>query len=624
MKTLQVGDSYEIFINSGTGAFYINRVSLGRFTIVFMLASLPAAYADNTGHGAADQDKVVIEQSGTQDTRVSELIKDLESAQSQLKKSGSESPQIDQALVSLRAGKLPPGEMEILKNVYGANTTEVTADNTVELKRSSNDLSARNTGVVLSDDQKEEIKKSVTVEGKGSVSDSTGTRVVPTLFGNKTTALPSQSTASAFNAPVAKAVLVASVANALSNQAVPTPSTSGVQSGPSQDTLLASTQSEVSAASGVSSSSTTRSADEINVDASQFTLRAREILSIPRSGNFDLLQNPLYQPSSSLEIRSALQRVALDGTGTQGAKKLVTLATQPGFQEMIGRSLGPEQQKDFNLLTAGAALAGDGKISKESMAFAKAYINQGLSSSSLIAASPELSSLSQSLGGEGLAGLSPQTLEWLALASKLAFDSAAASKGEYKKGFGELQDFIRRLQLGQAVGLIDELRFPYDKEQALRGWENSHDKWAASHADAVADLRRRGAKASPDERDLLKRVGHLHQWVLKLPRNGVGASDEWFAIVENPSNRVARLWAKHHPLSLERAKFYAARARFYGSMSQFQEETPSRMAILVRDAQSWAKKVELDRQLEAQKLKMARRSKSRAPAKVSQNFMREP
>jgi hypothetical protein len=291
---------------------------------------------------------------------------------------------------------------------------------------------------------------------------------------------------------------------------------------------------------------------------------------------------------------------------------------------MIGRSLGPEQQKDFNLLTAGAALAGDEKISKESMAFAKAYINQGLSSTSLIQASPELSSLSQSLGGEGLAGLSPETLEWLALATKLAFESTANSKNDYRKGYAELQGFIRRLKSGESLNLLDELRFPYDGAQAARGWDNSHEKWAQSHADAVADLRRLGAKAKPDERDLLKRVGHLHQWVLKVPRDRPQASDEWFEIVENESNRVARLWSKHHPLSLGRAKFYAARASFYGSMSGFQNETPSSMGVLVREAQVWAKKVELERQLEREKLKMARRSKSRAPSKVSQNFMREP
>jgi hypothetical protein len=601
-------------------------VSFGRFTFALLLASLPAAYAADGGHGAADHDKVVIEETGKRDTSMDELIKNLETIQAQERRQGRSSPQIDLALENLNAGNIKPEQIPIVQSVFGANTAEVNGDNAVELKNNSLDESSRNTGVVLSDDQKEEIKKSAIASREviGST-ESTGTRVEPTLFGPATTEVSSQKSVTAFNAPVSKAVLVASVVNALNNsQSASTPFTNDIKSGPSQDTLLASTQGEVSAASGSSTPGTSRSADEISVDTSQFTLRARELLSIPRSGNFDLLENPFYQPASSLEIRSALQRVALDGAGPQGAKKLVTLATQPGFQEMIGRSLGPEQQKDFNLLTAGAALAGDEKISKESMAFAKAYINQGLSSTSLIEASPELSALSQSLGGEGLAGLSPQTLEWLALASKLAFESKASSKDDFRKGYTELQDFIRRLKSGQALNLLDELRFPYEKAQALRGWDNAHQKWAASHADAIADLRRLGERAKPDERDLLKRLGHLHPWVLRVPRDSVRSSDEWFGIVENESNRVARLWAKLHPLSLERAKFYAARARFYGSMSQFQEESPSSMAMLVREAQVWAKKVENERRLEMQKLRMARRSKGRAPSKVSQNFMREP
>jgi|GEM_PF-3209070 len=419
----------------------------------------------------------------------------------------------------------------------------------------------------------------------------------------------------------------------------------GVAPQPAEEQAFADTQSQVNAAaglgasaspsaassssSGASSSKSAKSDGHFNPEAMQFSNLARGALSLPsKSSSVDLSSNPLYSKSGSPEIQSALRDLAFSDmagasprTPADRGKKLMKLATSRGFQDALVSSLGRGAQKDFNLLTAGAVISSNPALPASGVAVAKAFIYNNIGASKMIGSSALLSQLETSLGeGGGLAGLSPTTLNWIALAGDLAFADPskippdfASQQETYRKGFEELRTWMSTLKDADGLALLDELRAPADPEQARLGWEDAKRKFIEAHHKAKTGISAH-RKSGDDGKRVVRQLDKLSVWAGTLADFDVGSVAIWGRATAGRL-RFPVMWNRFDPLSLTQARFYYGRLAFYGTLPRFYSGSSRPIAALVADAQKWAARITDERKMMRNELASQVRAPGTTPQK---------
>jgi hypothetical protein len=431
----------------------------------------------------------------------------------------------------------------------------------------------------------------------------------------------------------AAAVTAALVAQSMSSGPADLPkSNAGVESSGPQSQAFDNTQSKALGAGGLSGSSSTGPSDHFNPDAMNLAKGAQNVLSLPTSSSGgDLSSSPIYNQAGSPEIQSALRDIAFGDmtgkSGSSGGSKLLKLATTEGFQDVLSNTLGSDAQRDFNLMTAGAAISGNPNLPASGVALAKAYIYNNLSSSKMIASSQVLGSLNAALPGGGLGKLAPETLRWIALSGDLAFADAASlppeyasRQAQYREGFESLKAWLKLLEESNALSLLDELRVPADPDLASRGWDDAKKKFAGAHRKAKASLLV-NKKSGKDGKSIVKQLDTLALWAEGVSDFDVTSVSTW-GRMSSGRYRFPVLWKRFDPLTLEQARFYYGRLMFYGSMPQFYSGSQKPVSFLVGDAQKWSAKITKEQQLRRNELA---RTKPGRPAAKKQNvaFVKE-
>jgi len=413
----------------------------------------------------------------------------------------------------------------------------------------------------------------------------------------------------------------------------------GIEKEVSKDQDFQKTQEKVAAAaaasggpqasspsdSSSSSAPTESSRDRVEAlyESGNFGEKALDAISLSQSdsGSRDLSTSPLYNQSSSPEIQSALRDVAFSDIGDSGSmgpstQKLVDLATQPGFQDLVSSTLGSRAQLDFNLATAGAAISANPALPPSGVALAQAYIYDNLSSAGMLRSSPLLTSLDASSSGDSLSKLGPETLQWIALAGDLAFadpsklpPDLAARREVYRKGFEDFKEWLKVMQDSGSIALLDELHAPVDPEKAQQGWDTSLAKFVETHRRAKSGVQA-GAKNRADGPEVVKQLDKLALWAQNLNDFDVSGLKTWGKIATG-KYRFSILWNRFDPLTLKQAKFYYGRVVFYGSMPQFFSGTSQPLGVLVHDAQKWSDKITKDQKLRQKSLASASRSSAK-------------
>lgn len=399
-------------------------------------------------------------------------------------------------------------------------------------------------------------------------------------------------------------------------------SNAGIESSGPQSQSFDSTQSKVLGAGGLSGGSSA-SGDHFDPDAMNLAKGAKNVLSLPTSSSGgDLSSSPIYNQAGSPEIQSALRDIAFGDmtgkSGSSGGSKLLKLATTEGFQDVLSNTLGSDAQRDFNLMTAGAAISGNPNLPASGVALAKAYIYNNLSSSKMIASSQVLGSLNAALPGGGLGKLAPETLRWIALSGDLAFADAASlppeyasRQAQYREGFESLKAWLKVLEESNALSLLDELRVPADPDLASRGWDDAKKKFAGAHRKAKASLLV-NKKSGKDGKSIVKQLDTLALWAEGVSDFDVTSVSTW-GRMSSGRYRFPVLWKRFDPLTLEQARFYYGRLMFYGSMPQFYSGSQKPVSFLVGDAQKWSAKITKEQQLRRNEL--ARTKPGRSAAK---------
>ncbi len=432
----------------------------------------------------------------------------------------------------------------------------------------------------------------------------------------------------------AAAVTAALVARSMSSGPANTPTSNpGVQSSRPQSQAFGAAQSGAMSAGGLSGgSSSSDSGDHFDADAVNLAKGAQNLLSLPTStAGGDLSSSPIYNQAGSPEIQSALRDIAFgDMTGKSGAgggSKLLKLATTEGFQDVLSNTLGSDAQRDFNLLTAGAAISDNPNLPASGVALAKAYIYNNLSASKMIASSNVLGSLNAALPGGGLGKLSPETLRWVALAGDLAFADAsslppeyAARQAQYREGFESMKAWLKVLEESNALSLLDELRVPANPDFAGRGWEDARKKFSAAHRKAKASIVV-NKKSGKDGQSILKQLNTLAGWSEGLADFDVNSVSTWGRMTTG-RYRFPVLWRRFDPLTLEQARFYYGRLIYHGSMPQFYSGSLKPISFLVSDAQKWSAKITKEQQLRRNELARTKPGRS-APPKKNVAFVKE-
>jgi hypothetical protein len=400
----------------------------------------------------------------------------------------------------------------------------------------------------------------------------------------------------------------------------------GVQSSGPQSQAFGSAQSGAMSAGGLSGgSSSSGSGDHFDGDAINLAKGAQNVLSLPTSSSGgDLSSSPLYNQAGSPEIQSALRDIAFGDmtgkNGSGGSSKLLKLATTEGFQDVLSNTLGSDAQRDFNLMTAGAAISDNPNLPASGVALAKAYIYNNLSSSKMIASSQVLGNLNAALPGGGLGKLSPETLRWIALSGDLAFADAASlppeyasRQAQYREGFESLRAWLKLLEESNALPLLDELRVPANPDLAARGWDESKKKFASAHLKAKASLMA-NKKGGRDARSIVKQMNTLSQWADGLADFDVNSVSTWGRMSAG-RYRFPVLWKRFDPLTLEQARFYYGRLIYHGSMPQFYSGSLKPISFLVGDAQKWSAKITKEQQLRRNELARTKPGRGAAPKK---------
>ncbi len=348
-------------------------------------------------------------------------------------------------------------------------------------------------------------------------------------------------------------------------------------------------------------------------------------------GAYNLSSNPVYSTIKTTDNSDLLRQIALDSMrGKDDSTKLVDLATKDGFQDSLKTAIGEDAQDEFNLLTAGAAISSNGDFDPSVIMQAQSFINGVLNSQSIITDSPSLSSLNSALGGNGLALLSPETLNWLKYASDLAYAdiSTLPSKMQnrrdtYVQGYKDLENFLKNLALGDAVALLNTLKVPVDLDKNDKLYQEAHQNFIKAHNEPLKYLKSKELEGQ-DEARLLAFLERISKWVVQVPRHDVKALGKWSKLMGEDSQGTVLQWERVEPQSLTLARFFYAQMYYYASVaSSFDANNKaSDMIILVGDAQSWAN-FDLsqikDRRLEKEKLEKS--EKDRPRKKVKEKFI---
>lgn len=344
--------------------------------------------------------------------------------------------------------------------------------------------------------------------------------------------------------------------------------------------------------------------------------------------SYNLSSNPVYAIMQQSDNAELFRQVALNGIRGKGdSKKFVELATKDGFQDTLKTAVGEDAQQDFNLLTAGAAISSNGDFDPQVIASAQSYINGVLNSQSIISASPALASLNAALGGNGLALLSPETLNWMTFASQLAYADVSTlpsqmqnRRATYVKGYEELKAFLKNLALGDAVALLNTLRVPVDLAKNTKLYQEAHQNFIKAHNEPIKYLKTLEL-VGQDEQRLLAFLQRLSKWVVQVPAHDVQALGKWSKLMGENAQGTVQQWERIEPQSLTLARFFYAKMYYYAYVAQSfgQGGKASPMIILVGDAQSWANFESasvLERRKERDKIEKSEKSR---PAKKSKD-----
>jgi hypothetical protein len=351
-------------------------------------------------------------------------------------------------------------------------------------------------------------------------------------------------------------------------------------------------------------------------NTSNYLNRASSYLGVGL-GTYNLTDNPVYSIVRPGDTSDLFRQIALDNMrGKNDANKLVGLATKDGFQDTLKTALGEDGQSEFNLLAAGAAITNNSDLDPSIVSAAQSFINGVLNSQGIINNSAALSGLNSGLGGSGLALLSPETLNWLEYASKLAYSDVGEipalmrnRRDTYTKGYDELRKFLKNLALGDAVALLNTLKVPVDLQKNAELYQEAHKNFIKAHLEPVKYLKSKDTLDAEEQR-LLTFLERISKWVAQVPKHDVEKLGKWSVLMGEEAQGTVQSWDRIEPQSLTLARFFYAQMYYYAYVAKSfaADGKASPMIILIGDAQSWAK-FENNKILERRKEKEAQLKK---------------